>query len=101
MNLLKPNQSKTFRLISGGFVVLCAVGDRRLRAAGFARTTLFTTDAERPGILLTRAGFVPDAIINGVGRIVCTVFSLRRTKIGMRKVKTYELKIILQFIIHN
>lgn len=73
-------------MISGASAVRYAVGDRRLRAAGFAPTTIFTSAAEPTGILSTLAGVVRAVIINGNGLIVCAVFALRPTKRGMKTV---------------
>jgi len=62
---LQPKNQKTRRLISIAFAVLCAVGSRLLRAAGFVPMMLFTSDAKLAGTLSTREGYVRDADING------------------------------------
>jgi len=82
-NLILKNQL-TRRLISGAFAVRCAAGSRKPKAAGFAATTLFISDALQPGTRSIRAAFVPAAIINGSRPIVCAVSDHRRTKNGMR-----------------
>lgn len=72
------------RLISAASAVLCAAGSRARQTAGIAAIRIFTSAAERLGILSTHAGAVRAAITNGCGRIVCAAIVLRRTKRGMR-----------------
>ena len=77
--ILKPN----------GFAVRIASGSRPNQAAGFVPTAItrniFTAAAERPGILLKPAAFVPVAITAGFGLRACAAPNGRGTKIGMKK----------------
>ena len=84
----KQNQTKQ-KQISAGFVVLFANGSHKNQVAGGVRIqtfpNIFTRLAARVGILLTHAGDVPSALINGVGQPACAAAKILCTRIGMKK----------------